>query len=105
MQYQQLAAFDLRHDAREGLVDCRIEGGIADEIVGNVDLETLVLRDRRREGIHDGVEGWEGAGAEVTAYRVSSVSCCGFCEVGDAMADVPSLFRTPTLPRTCSTHF
>jgi len=42
----------------ESLVDDGVERGVADEVVGNVDLEPLVLRDGRGQGVDEIREGW-----------------------------------------------
>ena len=39
---EEVAAFDLRHYARECGVDERVEGGVADEVVRYVYLEAFV---------------------------------------------------------------
>lgn len=60
---EEVAAFDLGHDAGEGLVDERVEGGVADEVVGGVDLEAFVGGDGGGEGVQDIGEGGESARA------------------------------------------
>jgi hypothetical protein len=72
----QVAAFDLGHDAGEGLVYERVERGVADEVVCDVDLETFVLGDGRGDAVEDVGEGWDGAFGEVTAYIVT-LACRG----------------------------
>src|SRR5690349_4972647 len=68
LEDEQGAAFDLGHDAREGRVDERVEGGIAEEVVGDVDLEAFMGGDGGGEGVQDVCEGWEGAGGELAAW-------------------------------------
>ena len=48
---EKVASLNLCHDAREGVVDEGFEGGVADEVVRDVDLKTLVRRDRRSDGV------------------------------------------------------
>jgi hypothetical protein len=43
------------------LVDDGVEGRVADEVVRDVDLQALMLRDGRREGVQDVGEGGKGA--------------------------------------------
>ena len=59
---KQVAAFDLRHDAREDLVDQWVQRRVADQVVRDVDLQALVRGDWRGEGVQDAGEGGEGAG-------------------------------------------
>lgn len=68
---EEIAAFDLGHYAREGAVYEGVEGGVADEIVGDVDLEPFVRGDGRGEGVEDVGECWEGARAEFTTWWMS----------------------------------
>ncbi len=63
----EIAAFDLGHDAREGGVDQRVEGGIADYVMGDVDLEAFVRGDRRCKGVDDVGEGRESTRAKFAA--------------------------------------
>ncbi len=60
---EEVAAFDLGHDSRERLVDQWVEGRVADEVVCNVDLQTFVLGDWRREGVYEICKGWKGTGS------------------------------------------
>ena len=39
---KKVAAFNLRHDSSEDGVNERVEGGVADQIVGDVNKEALV---------------------------------------------------------------
>ena len=43
----EVAAFDLRHDAGEGGVDEGVEGGVVVDVVGGVDGEAFVGGDGR----------------------------------------------------------
>lgn len=58
---EEVAAFDLGHDSREGRVDEGVEGGVADEVVGYVDLEAFVGGDGRCQGVKDVGECREGS--------------------------------------------
>jgi hypothetical protein len=58
---KQIPALDLRHNGGEGLVDYRVERGVANEVVSDVDLEAFVLGDGGCEGMKDVCEGREGA--------------------------------------------
>jgi hypothetical protein len=49
-------------------VDCGVQGGITDEIVGDVDLEALVLGYRWSDGVDYVCECGKGAVAEVAAW-------------------------------------
>lgn len=42
-------------------MDCGVEGGVADEVVGYVDLEAFVLGDGWGDGVDYVCESWEGA--------------------------------------------
>ena len=61
MNYKEIAAFDLRHNGREGLVDYGVQRRVTDEVVGDVDLEALVLRDGWGEGVDEVCECRDGA--------------------------------------------
>jgi hypothetical protein len=50
-------------------VDERVERGVADQVVGDVDEEPLVGRDGRGERVEDVGEGREGAVAELVAWE------------------------------------
>jgi hypothetical protein len=80
----QVAAFDLGHYAGEGLVDERVERGVADEVVRNVDLETFMLGYGRRDAVEDVGEGWDGAFGEVTAY-IMTLACRVFVSSSSVM--------------------
>ena len=62
---QEIAALDLGHDATKDTVDERIEGGVSDEVVGYVDEEPLVRRNRRGEGMKNIGERRDGAMDEI----------------------------------------
>jgi hypothetical protein len=66
---EEVAALNLCHHAREGVVDEGVEGGVADEVVRYVDLKTLVRRDWRSDGVEEVGKCWEGAGAQLTTCR------------------------------------
>ena len=51
-------------------MNCGVERGVADEVVGDVDLEAFVLGDGWGDGVDDVGEGGEGAVAEVAACHV-----------------------------------
>ena len=70
LHHHEVAAFDLRHDAGEGLVDERVQRGVVLHVVRGVDLQALVCGDGGGDVGDDGGEGWEGAGAQVGAWRV-----------------------------------
>lgn len=72
---EEVAAFDLCHYTGEGRVYEGVEGGVADEVVGDVDLEAFVGGDGGSEGVEDVGEGWEGAGAEFTTWWWVLVMC------------------------------
>jgi hypothetical protein len=59
----------LGHDTVEDAVDERVEGGVADQVVRDVDEEALVRRDGRRKGVEDVGECREGAVPEFVAWR------------------------------------
>jgi hypothetical protein len=67
LEDNELAAFDLGHDAGEGLVDDGVEGGVGEEVVCDVDGKTFVRGDGGRDVGEEGGEGWEGAGGQVAA--------------------------------------
>ena len=50
-------------------MDERVEGGVAEEIVGEVDLQAFVGGDGGGEGVQDVGECWEGAVGELAACR------------------------------------
>jgi hypothetical protein len=51
----------LGHDGGEGLVDYRVKRRISDQVVGNVNLEALMLGDGWGEGVDEVCEGRNGA--------------------------------------------
>jgi hypothetical protein len=64
---EKLATFDLGHDTAEDAVDERIEGGIAGQVVRDVDMEALVRRDGRSKSMKNVGKGWQGAVADSVA--------------------------------------
>ena len=48
-------------------MDYGIKGGVADDIMRDVDLKTFMLGNRWCECVEDVRKGWEGAGAELAA--------------------------------------
>ena len=50
---EEIAALDLRHDARKDAVDQGVERRIPNEIVTDVDKKALVGGDGRRESVED----------------------------------------------------
>lgn len=69
----QVAALYLGHNGGEGRVYERVERRVADQIVGDVDLEAFVLGNGWGEGVEDVGEGREGALAEFAAYVVLNI--------------------------------
>lgn len=61
LDHHELTAFDLGHDAGEGVVNKRVEGGVADNVMGDVDSETLMRGDRRCDGVKNIGECREGS--------------------------------------------
>jgi hypothetical protein len=53
---EEVAAFDLVHDTRKDSVNGGVEGGVADEIMGDVDLKSFMRRDGRCEGVEESGE-------------------------------------------------
>lgn len=64
---EEVTPFDLRHDPREDGVDERVEGRVADEVVGDVDEQALVGADRGSKSVEDVRERREGSVPEVVA--------------------------------------
>lgn len=64
---EQVAALNLAHDALEDLVDEGVEGGVADNVVGDVDEEAFVGADGRRECVKDIGEGGQSTASKLVA--------------------------------------
>lgn len=96
----QVAAFDLRHDAREDAVDQRVKGWVAGEVVRNMDLEAFVGGDGRGDRLQDVLEGRHGERLEVVPCLMSVDACVLEDEQHtktSQCADVPAHLLRPSL--------
>ena len=61
LDHEEITAFDLGHDTREGLVDETVERWIPHHVVRDVDLKPFVGRYWRGKSVQQVGKGWQGA--------------------------------------------